>query len=33
VTLLTNKKLFWFSGIFIGMAGVVVTLLGFLIRL
>src|SRR6516164_8243227 len=32
VTLLTNKKLFWFSGIFIGIAGVVVTLVGFLIH-
>jgi hypothetical protein len=33
MTLLTNKKLFWFSGIFIGIVGVVVTLAGFFIHL
>ena len=32
LTLLTNKKFFWFSGIAIGIVGVVVALTGFLIR-
>jgi uncharacterized protein DUF4337 len=32
LTLLTNKKIFWFSGVAIGAAGVVVALTGFLIR-
>jgi hypothetical protein len=32
LTLLTNKKFFWFSGIAIGSAGVIVALTGFLIR-
>jgi hypothetical protein len=32
LTLLTNKKLFWFSGIIIGAAGVMVALTGFLVR-
>jgi hypothetical protein len=32
LTLLTNKKLFWFSGMIIGAAGVIVALTGFLIR-
>jgi hypothetical protein len=33
LTLLTNKKLFWFSGVVIGAAGVIVALSGFLVRL
>ena len=32
LTLLTNKKLFWFSGITIGAAGVIVALTGFLVH-
>jgi uncharacterized protein DUF4337 len=32
LTLLTNKKFFWFSGILIGIVGVVVALSGFLVR-
>ena len=32
LTLLTNKKLFWFSGIIIGAAGVIVALTGFLVH-
>ena len=32
LTLLTNHKLFWLSGILIGAAGVAVTLVGFLVR-
>lgn len=32
LTLLTSKKLFWFSGIIIGAAGVMVALTGFLVR-
>lgn len=32
ITLLTNKKFFWFSGIVIGAVGVFVALTGFLIR-
>jgi Domain of unknown function (DUF4337) len=32
LTLLTNKKLFWFSGMIIGAAGVIVALTGFLVR-
>jgi len=32
LTLLTNKKLFWFSGIIIGVAGVIVALTGFLVH-
>jgi hypothetical protein len=32
MTLLTNKKFFWFSGIFVGIVGVVVTLAGFMIH-
>jgi hypothetical protein len=32
LTLLTNKKLFWFSGILIGAVGVIVALSGFLVR-
>ena len=33
LTLLTNNKLFWFSGMLIGAAGMAVTLTGYLIRL
>jgi len=32
ITLLTNKKLFWYSGILIGIVGVLVALTGFLVR-
>ncbi len=32
LTLLTNKKLFWFSGMIIGAAGVIVALTGFLVH-
>jgi 4-hydroxy-3-methylbut-2-enyl diphosphate reductase IspH len=32
LTLLTNKRFFWFSGMAIGIAGVIVALTGFLIR-
>jgi len=32
LTLLTNKKLFWLSGILIGAAGLIVGLSGFLVR-
>jgi len=32
ITLLTNKKFFWFSGIIIGIVGVLVALTGFLVR-
>jgi hypothetical protein len=32
LTLLTNKKFFWFSGILIGIIGVVVALSGFLVH-
>jgi hypothetical protein len=32
LTLLTNKKLFWFSGIIIGASGVIVALTGFLVH-
>jgi len=32
VTLLTNKKLFWYSGILIGIVGVVVALTGYLVH-
>ena len=32
LTLLTNKRFFWFSGIAIGIVGVLVALTGFLIR-
>lgn len=32
LTLLTNKKLFWFSGMLIGIVGVLVALTGFLVR-
>ena len=32
LTLLTNKKLFWYSGIIIGAAGVIVALTGFLVH-
>jgi len=32
LTLLTNKKFFWVSGITIGIAGVLVALTGFLVR-
>ena len=32
LTLLTNKKLFWFSGTLIGLVGVAVALSGFLVR-
>jgi len=32
LTLLTNKKFFWFSGILIGIVGVVAALSGFLVR-
>jgi hypothetical protein len=33
LTLLTNNKLFWFSGILIGLIGVIVALTGFLVRI
>jgi hypothetical protein len=33
LTLLTDKKLFWVSGILIGLAGVIVALSGFLVHL
>jgi len=33
LTLLTNKKFFWFSGITIGIVGVMVALTGLLVRL
>ena len=33
LTLLTDKRLFWFSGILIGLAGVIVALTGFLVHL
>ena len=33
LTLLTNKKLFWFSGMIIGAAGVIVALTGFLVHI
>jgi hypothetical protein len=32
LTLLTNKKIFWFTGILIGLAGVIVALSAFLIH-
>jgi len=32
LTLLTNKKFFWFSGLLIGVVGVVVALTGFFVR-
>ena len=32
LTLLTNEKFFWFTGILIGLIGVVVVLTGFLVR-
>jgi len=32
LTLLTNKKFFWFSGIAIGIVGIIVALTGFLVR-
>lgn len=32
LTLLTNKKFFWFSGILIGVVGVIGALTGFLVR-
>ena len=32
LTLLTDKKFFWFSGIAIGVVGVIVALTGFLVR-
>jgi hypothetical protein len=32
LTLLTNKKFFWFSGILIGVVGVIVALTGFLVH-
>ena len=32
ITLLTEKKLFWFAGILIGMAGVAAALAGFLVH-
>lgn len=32
MTLLTNKKLFWFSGVAIGIVGVVVALTGYLVH-
>jgi hypothetical protein len=32
LTLLTNQKFFWFTGILIGLTGVVVVLTGFLVR-
>ena len=33
ITLLTNKRLFWFSGILIGAVGVIVALTAFLVRI
>ena len=32
LTLLTNKKFFWFSGIAIAIVGIIVALTGFLVR-